>query len=764
MTARRGGTRSWLIAFALLSWPAVAGANFGANILFYQSRFSELETYMEREIGDPSKAAAADLLYLCSAYSQLKKYNKLFPCLDHWERRAAGGDTGGWTVGGDVTWYLHVQRADASIELGDYGKAIEHGQAAYQYVVRNKRREQEKIFPLSSLSLAYALAGDRAAAEQHAKLLAEADDVLGANLSNRLFGLAKVHLALGNYRECVQTIENEGKMRSPLGALTHAIGVGMGALAFTEIPKYFIHAKCLLEAGQQAEAKKGYEALLAYPQISSMGSLYWIALFDRGRIAEAEGNPTEAIGFYRRAIDLIEEQRSSINTEASKIGFAGDKQAVYQAMVGALFAATRHAEALEFVERSKARALVDMLADKKDFSITAPNESEIRALLDNDRTAGLDALAYIPPEPGQPAKRNLALQAIRHRLEQHAPELASLMSVRAAPVAEIQRLLPVEEVLLEYYYDDKALYVFALARDSLSAHKLDVSNLETDVRALREAIEEPATTVYEPPAQRLHARLLAPLGEIVRGKKLLIVAHGALHYLPFAVLHDGTSFLIERHSLRFLPSASVLRYLRPSSRGERGGVLAFGNPDLDDPRLDLKFAQEEALEIVKKTPRSRALLRKEASESAFRKFAAGFSALHFATHGEFRSDAPLSSALMLAKDADSDGLLTVSKLYSTRLAADLVTLSACETGLGKVASGDDVVGLTRGFLYAGASTVVASLWKVDDQATSALMTRFYDELKAGDKREALRKAQLATREQFPHPFFWAAFQLTGRAD
>jgi CHAT domain-containing protein len=179
--------------------------------------------------------------------------------------------------------------------------------------------------------------------------------------------------------------------------------------------------------------------------------------------------------------------------------------------------------------------------------------------------------------------------------------------------------------------------------------------------------------------------------------------------------------------------------------------------------MDLRFAQDEALAIVQTVPQSRALLRREASESALRQFSAGFSYLHFATHGEFNADAPLQSALLLAKDERSDGLLTVNKLYSLRLNADLVTLSACETGLGKIASGDDVVGLTRGFLYAGASTVVASLWKVDDQATAVLMTRFYDELKGGDRREALRAAQLATREKHPHPFFWAAFQLTGAA-
>jgi len=108
-------------------------------------------------------------------------------------------------------------------------------------------------------------------------------------------------------------------------------------------------------------------------------------------------------------------------------------------------------------------------------------------------------------------------------------------------------------------------------------------------------------------------------------------------------------------------------------------------------------------------------------------------------------------------------MLTVDKLYSTKLDADLVTLSACETGLGKIANGDDIVGLSRGFLYAGSSSIVASLWKVDDLATSDLMTRFYSTMKTKDKREALRSAQLDTMSKYPHPFYWASFQLTGNA-
>ncbi|MBI2509532.1 MAG: CHAT domain-containing protein [Betaproteobacteria bacterium] len=141
-----------------------------------------------------------------------------------------------------------------------------------------------------------------------------------------------------------------------------------------------------------------------------------------------------------------------------------------------------------------------------------------------------------------------------------------------------------------------------------------------------------------------------------------------------------------------------------------------------------------------------------------------FPRIHLATHGKFQAESPLDSGLMLARDGENDGLLRVGELYSMDLDAELVTLSACETGLGKVDNGDDVVGLTRGFLYAGARSIVASLWSVEDRATAELMKAFYEGLQGAGKRDALRQAQLKTRAAFPHPYFWAAFQLVGRPE
>jgi CHAT domain-containing protein len=253
----------------------------------------------------------------------------------------------------------------------------------------------------------------------------------------------------------------------------------------------------------------------------------------------------------------------------------------------------------------------------------------------------------------------------------------------------------------------------------------------------------------------------------IGGRDLLIIPHGALHYLPFAALHDGRNFLAAEHSLRYLPSASVLKYLKPPRTQRPESVLIFGNPDLGNPKLDLPNAEIEAKAIADLVPGSELLVRKKASEAAFKQFAPSFRYLHIASHGQFNASNALDSRLLLSQDGGQDGgqdgSLTVGELYSVRLDVDLTTLSACETGLGKVLSGDDVVGLTRGFLYAGSSSVVASLWEVDDLATAELMKAFYTRLKAGvPQKLALREAQMEVRKSFPHPFFWAAFFITGQ--
>jgi CHAT domain-containing protein len=263
-------------------------------------------------------------------------------------------------------------------------------------------------------------------------------------------------------------------------------------------------------------------------------------------------------------------------------------------------------------------------------------------------------------------------------------------------------------------------------------------------------------------AKELYELLLGPVRPLVTGKNLLVVPHGVLHYLPFAALYDGSDYLMQSTLIRFLPSASTIRFLRTPSGTQKDPVFVLANPDLQDPAMDLPFAETEGKFIAQNIPASEIFARAQASEEIFKSRAPAFRMLHVASHGEFNGADALQSRLLLAKSGTDDGSLTVGDLYNMRLDADLVTLSACETGLGKVQTGDDVLGLTRGFLFAGSSNIVASQWKVDDQATGVLMQHFYANLSQGKpKREALREAQRETRKTFAHPFYWAAFYLTG---
>ncbi len=734
--------------------------------MFMKARWGPLETRMEERVKDLSSATTYDTYHLCTAYANLKRYNKLFPCLDRYEACINKGDRRilGLT---DVSHEPNNLRAIAYMELGDYARAVAEAEKAFRIVEERDLMRASRIRVLGTLSLAHALNRDRPKAAQYAAKLEDIGTYYPFVLlkTDKVVALAKTYMALGDYRKSLEFIEDDVGSSFWRGLSTAAVTVtGLitpddNIFVYQTLPKYFIYAKSLFETGRTKEAKEQYDRLLATPQTRYNGEIHWMALFDRGRIAESGGDVKEAIGFYAKAVDIIEEQRSTIHTEASKIGFVGDKQDVYHALVRALYRSGQREKSFEYVERAKARALVDLLAAKRDFAVKGAGQ-EIRAVLAMNDSSEEEMLLQDASTSDKGRTRSIRIKT-REDLMARAPELASLVAVTSQPIADLQTLIPREEALIEYYYRGRDMYAFILSGGGLRTVKLDGEGLAADVQTFRRLIADPGSTRFLELSKKLYQRLFQPLEGTVGKKDLIIVSHGVLHYLPVNALHDGHGYLIDRYGIRMMPSASSMKFLGGKKSAAGGGVLAFGNPDLGDPRHDLEYAQKEAAEVARIRPNSKAFFRKEATEEALRRHCRDFRYLHFATHGQFNPGAPLKSALLLAPDARHNGMLTVDKLYSLDLNADLVTLSACETGLAKIANGDDLVGLTRGFLYAGASSIVASLWKVDDLATAELMARFYAELDRTNKREALRTAQLETKKKYAHPYYWAAFQLTG---
>jgi CHAT domain-containing protein len=532
------------------------------------------------------------------------------------------------------------------------------------------------------------------------------------------------------------------------------------SIAVEDVSNALLYAQSLARVGRIDESGAMLDTLLALPEIRAMGNLYWVALYERALIALKKNRREDGIRLLTQSVESIESVRSTISFEAAKIGFAGDKQTVYAALIGALAQHGDWQQAFLFAERAKARALVDLLAQRRDLGPPQSADDKVRELFAN--AAAVDSSVGFEASDG--AVRGIKVVAdSRDALGSIAPEAASLISVQKVGIAEITSRMSPGESLVDYYVQGEDLYAFVLNGQSLTGIKLSAKGLDDDVRAFREAIDRRDGRAMET-GKALHDRLIRPLLADLKGRKIVIAPHGVLHYLPFTALWDGEGYLVDRFSLRLIPSASALVYLRTGQPKKLGKLLALGNPDLGSRALDLPNAQVEAVTIAAMFPDSRALVRAEASKSAVKELANGFSILHFATHGKFDANIPLSSGLYLAKGREPDGVLTVSDLYSLRWDVDLVTLSACETGLGKVAKGDDVIGLTRGFLYAGARSIVASLWEVDDAATAHLMESFYRNLADNDKREALRLAQIETRRQYPEPWFWAAFNILGRAD
>lgn len=749
-------------------------------------QYGELVKQEEAAISSEKDSSSDKLFSLCSGYARTKNYEKLFACADRLEKRMISGDNkirllstrmGEFSdagVGGAFSNgvpYPSMLRAEAFIDLGDYSHALTEASKAVelcdqvQSTILGYEREECFITALGLEGIAASLHTDRTVASRVTKQLSALS--LGIfqypmKSQMRELALAKIYVSLGNYQEALLHLADKwGGLRALGRALRGSGQKSSNMFAFHELPLHYLQGKCQLELNMVTEAKATFEGLLANPQINQNGEIYWMLLFDRGRIAEREGKFAEAIEYYRKAVEVIERQRSTINTESSKIGFVGDKQTAYASLIRLLVVKGEAATAFEYVERAKARALVDILAAKQDFAIASGDPVKVKELLARANQA--EAEDRTQDASSDKSRTRHAVRSAQQQLSAESPELASLVSVTSLTSAEVQSLIPPDEALIEYYQNGSDLMAFIVSNNKLTHVRLDGSGLLDTVRQFREQLEDVGRDGYLPSAKKLYDQLVRPLAGQLSTNKLVIVAHGPLHYLPFNALHDDHSFLIERYSLRMLPSASVIKYIRSQPITKPGEILALGNPDLGDPKMDLTNAQAEALAVAKGRVQSKVLLRKEANETAFRQYGESFRYIHFATHGEFNPEAPLKSALLLAKDAYSDGLLTVDKLYSMKLDADLVTLSACETGIGKIANGDDVVGLSRGFLYAGSRSIVASLWKVDDQATSYLMTRFYDQLKRVDKREALRQAQRDSMKQHPHPFFWAAFQLTGSA-
>jgi CHAT domain-containing protein len=234
---------------------------------------------------------------------------------------------------------------------------------------------------------------------------------------------------------------------------------------------------------------------------------------------------------------------------------------------------------------------------------------------------------------------------------------------------------------------------------------------------------------------------------------LIIAPHGLLHYLPFHALFDGRQYLLDSYLISYAPSGSIYTLSQQAQVNRTGPSLVLGISDAQAP-----FVREEVEYVAHELPESDTYIGASATERVLRDKAPRSRIVHIATHGRFRADNPMFSSISLG-----DSQLNLFDLYQLRLPAELVTLSGCGTGLNVVVGGDELLGLARGLLYAGAQGVLLTLWDVNDRSAAEFMRLFYERLKNGaNKAEAVRRATAEIRESYSHPFYWAPFVLVGK--
>lgn len=590
------------------------------------------------------------------------------------------------------------------------------------------------------------------------------------------------------------TLNNMGLVRHQMDQIEAARETFLQALEIQQrLGSRADQATTLSNIGETYRAQERYEEALYYfaqtleiDQDRQVGNRAGegITLINMGLVYEALEQPEEAIVHYERAMVALEEVRSVAGDERGRAAFASTYANLYPAAISLYLEQGNGEAAFVTSERGRARVLLDVVASGyvqlTDESAQALLEAEQAAY--QHRAAAAEALAVT--EADSPADAGLianleaeleeaeaAYEATLDAIEARQDQLAALAPGRneVLSLEEVQQRLDPRTTLISYYilgHEETA--VFIVSADNFEAVTLDVGRAQVSdtLQSYYDFSVSDLATEHARELQHLYAWLVSPVLPHVATAALTIVPHDVLHALPFASLSNGERFLIDDYTLQFLPSASVLPYLQDGvNPGVSSTALVLGNPATppEEALQDLPGAAHEA-GLVAQTLGADPLLGEAATEAAVWEQAGSASVLHLAAHGKYDLHNPLDSALYLAAAGEHDGKLQVSEIFGLDLRqhTDLVVLSACQTQVGEVLAGDEVMALNRAFLFAGTPTVIASLWNVNDEATAALMTTFYDNLRQGvGKAEALRQAQLSLRESYPHPFYWAAFVLTG---
>lgn len=558
----------------------------------------------------------------------------------------------------------------------------------------------------------------------------------------------------------------------------------------------------LLKATAHEKLGERGAAFAGFKRAERLGAGYglpWLlaqARHGEGRLRERR-DPVGARQAYEASIDAIESMRAELQPDEVRISFVRGRLGPYEDLLRLLLRtddAPHREAAFTLVERARSRALLDMLAGNLDVVAgehttgTDPIRADLRArirqlreelnwyrsIIHDWRDDAHQQRSRLMRREALQTARTLEdeLHGLIRRWRLLEPADAMLSAAPVFDVAAVQARLAPSQALVEYTIVGDEVLAFVVGRDAVTLVRdlcsaADVRRLVDRLHAglqrfsygeewaARYSAELQRTTDHH--LARLGQALLAPLAETLAGYDRLVIApHGPLHYVPFHALRGPYGDLLDTHETVMTPSASVWVMCQermqatPSTPTPR--ALVLGVDDSQTP-----WMVREAQSVGRLFAGARVCTGSDAGLATLYRDGPACDLLHLACHGLFRGDAPLFSAVRLA-----DGWLTVHDVYNLRLRARLVTLSGCQTGQQSIGPGDDLVGLARGFVSAGVSQLVVSLWMVNDASTSVFMGHFYGALSQGQGvAAALRTAQRALRDRYHHAYYWAPFVVIG---
>lgn len=537
-------------------------------------------------------------------------------------------------------------------------------------------------------------------------------------------------------------------------------------------------------AAAASECKRAMERLakLEAPVLNQQ------AYFLLGEAQQSSGDAAAAYESYQRARSYFETLRSSLRSEELKISFMKDRLAVYERLAEVCLADSARpgagAECFHYIELAKSRSLAErMIREEREApaEVAAGQSGLVRRIRDMRdelnwyyRRIEQEQLRAEQPSPKRIEK--LQREALAHEnellrvLREVSAADSSENSERAAqmnPLEDVRRCLPADAALIEFFTIRDNVVAGVLTRDSLEIAPLTpVSRITNLMRMLDfqiskfrlaadyvRSFENQLLAATQAHLFELYTELMAPLRARLTAKHLVIVPHGVLHYLPFHALFDGERYLADSFTFSYAPSAGIFALCQRKPSVASGAPLVIGAPDARAP-----FIENESESVCEALADAELVLGAEPGEAALRKRGADSRLIHIATHGQYRPDNPLFSGIRLGKS-----YLNLYDLYQLQLNADLVALSGCATGMNVVGAGDELLGLVRGLLHAGARALLLTLWDVQDRTTADFMATFYRHLAStAEIPAALRKSMAELKAAHPHPYYWAPFVLVGK--